>query len=376
MAPYLLGAPLIAGALAMAFAPEVGRGQAGPDRAATGPAPDIGATRPATPVCRDPGARAFDFWIGEWDVLNRNRPPDGTGFYETGRATARVYPVVGGCGIVEHWRGEAISRFIVGFSLRAYDPADDRWTLVLLWPTNGRPSFGELRGGFRHGRGEFSFQRILPAGDTVTNRFTFSDITPNSLRWEDGISRDGGRSWTGNWIMEFTRRDPVADPGLWNGPAMTTRRCPADEHRRFDPHLGEWEGVRSAPGGDSITVRGRFVRILEGCAIMERVWSPDADWEAFRVRAYEPDADRWVEYALDSEGRALVRREARTEGGGDALVFRDVSPEGGPLTRTRWVPGDDGEPGWVVEEAASAEGPWRTRFVVRLHRPLGTPFRP
>lgn len=72
--------------------------------------------------CPHPEARAFDFWIGSWDVVNRNRRPDDTRFHVTGRATYRVYPVAGGCAIVEHWRGRAIGRFIVGFSVRAYDP--------------------------------------------------------------------------------------------------------------------------------------------------------------------------------------------------------------------------------------------------------------
>lgn len=318
-------------------------------------------------LCQAPEARRFDFWIGDWNVVNRNRPPDGTGFFETGRATDRVYAVVGGCGIVEHWRGEAIGRFIVGFSIRAYDPTADEWTLALLWPTNGEPSFGELRGGFRHGRGEFSFRRVLPSGDTAVNRFTFSDIGPSSLRWENATSTDGGLSWVGNWIMEFTRRDPVADAALWNGPTVTTRRCRGEEHRRFDSHLGEWEGVRTDGGGDSTAVRAYIVPILEGCAIMERVSSEDGAWEAFRVRAYEPASDRWVEYAIESDRRVLRRREATRE---PVLVFRDVVAADGTLTRTTWSAEAEAGPRWRVEEAEGPRGPWRLRAVVRLDRPL------
>lgn len=326
-------------------------------------------------LCSEPEARVFDFWIGSWDVVNRNRPPDGTRFSETGRATDRVYPVVGGCGIVEHWRGHAISRFIVGFSVRAWDPGAGEWLLVLLWPTNGSPSFGELRGGFRHGRGEFSFRRETADGDTAIHRFTFSDITPDAFRWENATSRDGGRSWGGSWIMEFTRRDPVADPGLWHGPTTTTRRCSAEEHRRFDPYLGEWRGTRMDASGDSVPVAAHLVPILEGCAVMERVWSADGRWEAFRVRAYEPAAGQWVEYSLDSDTRMLRRREA--EPGSEMAAFRDVAagPDG-RLTRIRWQEGSEGTPIWLVEEAAGSNGPWSERAVVRLHEPLGAPFRP
>lgn len=323
--------------------------------------------------CSAPEQRAFDFWIGSWDVLNRNRRPEGVLFHETGRATNRVYAVVGGCAIVEHWRGRAISRFIVGFSLRAWDPASREWRLVLLWPTTGKPSFGELRGEFRHGRGEFSLEREGPAGDPVINRFTFSDITANSLRWENATSRDGGRSWTGSWIMEFTRRDPVADGVLWNGPSMTTRRCAGEEHRRFDSLLGEWSGERTDAEGRASPVTVELVRILEGCAVMERVRSREGNWEAFRVRAYEPDPGRWVEYGLDSERRILVRREA---GPGDDLVFRDVDPADGNLTRTRWELDGEGSPLWIVESADSPEGDWSRQASVSLGEPVGDPFRP
>jgi hypothetical protein len=128
-------------------------------------------------------SRAFDFWVGEWDVLNRNRPTEEARWYDTGRATARVYPVVAGCGIVEHWRGHAFGDFLVGFSLRAFNPASGQWELVLLWPNTGQPRFGVMAGGFRHNRGEFFMRNLTAAGDTTVTRLTFSDITPNSLRW-------------------------------------------------------------------------------------------------------------------------------------------------------------------------------------------------
>ncbi len=326
-------------------------------------------------LCPEEEARAFDFWIGEWEVLNRNRRPDGVRFHETGRATNRVYPVVGGCGIVEHWRGHAFGRFIVGFSVRSWDPAAGEWLLVLLWPTTGSPSFGELRGGFRHGRGEFSFRRETAEGDTAIHRFTFSDIRRDAFRWENATSRDGGVSWEGSWIMEFTRRDRVAGAGLWNGPSVTARRCPAEEHRRLDRYLGEWRGTRLQATGDSLPVTFHLVPILEGCAVMERARSADGRWEAFRVRAYEPETGRWVEYALDAERRTLRRREA--EPGSEALVFRDLAPgPDGRVSRTRWEADPEGAPVRVVEEATGPDGPWTRRAVVRLGEPLGAPFRP
>ena len=324
-------------------------------------------------ACQQQEARAFDFWIGEWNVVNRNRPEEGVRFDVTGRATDRVYPVVGGCGIVEHWRGDAFGRFIVGFSVRAFDPDTRDWRLVLLWPIAGPASFLELRGSFHHGRGEFFTRRLQPSGDTALTRFTFSDATSTSLRWDNATSLDGGVSWSGTWIMDFSRRDPTAEAGLLNGPTMTVSRCPTAEHRFFDRYLGEWAGNRTNAAGDSVAIRAHVVRILEGCAIMERVASIDGTWESFRVRAWDGTLDRWVEYEMNRERPTLVRREAIA---GEQLVFEAIAPSHGPLTRTRWTPGDGDRPGWTVETASQPGGPWRVETVVRLDRAVATTHPP
>lgn len=326
----------------------------------------LSSRSPESLHCTEPEARSFDFWIGEWDVLNRNRRPDGVEFHPTGRATDKVHTVVGGCAVVEHWRGDATGRYVLGFSIRAYDPRSEEWVIALLWPTTGVPSFGELRGGFRHGRGQFSHERFLADGDTVINRFVFSDIRPESLRWENGTSRDNGRSWVGHWIMEFTRR-PKTKTRLSNGPSMTTRRCPGEPHRRFDPSLGQWDGSRIAASGDTMAVRTELIRILEGCGVVERTRSQDGSWESFSVRAWEPDAERWVEYAIDSERPTLDRREAD----GTSSTFRTVGDAGGSERRVVWEPGAAGAPGWVVEERERPGAPWRLHSVLRFDHPLG-----
>jgi hypothetical protein len=41
---------------------------------------------------------------------------------------------------------------------------------------------------------------------TVLVRFVISDVTPNSARFEQAFSADGGASWETNWIAVDTRR--------------------------------------------------------------------------------------------------------------------------------------------------------------------------
>ena len=55
-----------------------------------------------------------------------------------------------------------------------------------------------------NGRGEFYDQETLN-GRAILVRFVISDITPNSCRFEQAFSNDGGKTWEVNWIAVDTR---------------------------------------------------------------------------------------------------------------------------------------------------------------------------
>ena len=321
-------------------------------------------------------SRDFDFWIGEWDVMNRNRPAEEARWYDTGSATSRVYPVVAGCGVVEHWRGHTFGEFVVGFSLRAFNPQRGQWDLVLLWPNQGNPRFGALGGGFRHNRGEFFSQNVTAEGDTTYTRFTFSDITPNSLRWQDGSSSDAGRSWESSWIMEYSRREPLYQGALLNGPSVTTLRCPGPEYRGLDFLVGEWAGgvEPDSAEAEGMGVRSNITPILDGCGVMEKVTAVGqaSAWEVFRVWAYERGSDRWVEYRLDTRWPILQRLEAEVPAAGAPWIFQTVRPEprDGDL-RVTMNRGMDGTVTWDEDRYNATTGGWETRPTVAYAERLG-----
>lgn len=319
--------------------------------------------------CPEPEARQFDFWLGEWDVQNHNRPPNSDNWFATGQATNRVYTVLGGCAVVEHWRGYAFPQagHIVGFSVRAWNPDAGRWEAALYWPIGPNAAFGTPSGGADGDNLVLTNQFSGPDGSTVHSRLLFTDIAEDSFTWTNGISRDGGDTWQASWRMEFTRR-PRSAAGLWNGPSMSTEHCPQPAHRTFDRYLGEWAGTRIDADGDSTAVRTWLVRILEGCAVMVRTWAEDGSWERFAVRAYDANLDRWVEYALSSDARALRRSEWDPHSGQRA--FAAVEPADGTYTRMRWTT-EDGGLQRIVERAPSADGPWTTAYELRFTTRMG-----
>lgn len=215
-------------------------------------------------------ARQFDFWIGEWDVNLRIKQEDSS-WADRVKSKANIYRILDGKAILELWNADTIK----GYSLRYFDSEKKKWILMLNWPGKNRSGSSSLSGMFRHGRGEFFSTRKNQAGQEVISRYTFSDITATSLRWDDAFSSDGGKTWTNNWIMEFSRS---ADQSEWPAPGRNLHtyengaRCDLAEFRVFEQLIGTWHGemrLESQDGNSAIVpVELNGYKVLDGCAVM------------------------------------------------------------------------------------------------------------
>ena len=88
-------------------------------------------------------------------------------------------------------------------SLRLYNPQSRQWSLNTANSRDGIlsvPTIGE----FKNGRGEFYDQEPFN-GRIILVRNVWSEITPNSCRFEQAFSGDGGKTWEVNWIAEDVR---------------------------------------------------------------------------------------------------------------------------------------------------------------------------
>lgn len=129
--------------------------------------------------CEGEGHRAFDFWLGAWEVT-----VDGelAGHNEVRR-------VAGGCGLLESWRSAGGG---AGSSVNFYDPTDDRWHQVWVGSSGSRL---RLEGG-REGRSMvLSGERLGSDEDTIRDRITWTPLEGGAVRqvWE--VSADGGEGW-------------------------------------------------------------------------------------------------------------------------------------------------------------------------------------
>jgi len=161
---------------------------------------------PAAPAprARD-GAHDFDFNFGLWKThIRRFADP----FANDPRAielhgTVTVRKIWDGRGQIEEIEADGPQGHWEGLTTFLYNPAARQWVQTFADSRDGvltTPLVGE----FREGRGELYAQESF-RGRTLLIRGTWSDIKPDSHRFEEDFSADGGRTWIPAFIGELTR---------------------------------------------------------------------------------------------------------------------------------------------------------------------------
>jgi hypothetical protein len=166
---------------------------------------DTSKTKPQhTPTERD-GQHDFDFEIGTWKTHLRRLldPLTGSTTWVEYEGTSVVRKVWNGRANLVELVADGPAGHFEGLNLRLYNPQSHQWSLNFANSKSGTlspPTIGE----FKNGRGEFFAQETLN-GRAILVRFVISDITPDSCRFEQAFSDDGGKTWEVNWIATDTR---------------------------------------------------------------------------------------------------------------------------------------------------------------------------
>ena len=146
------------------------------------------------------GQHDFDFEIGTWKthVKRLLHPLTGSNTWVEYDGTTVVRKVWNGRANLVELVMDGPAGHFEGLSLRLYNPETRQWSLNFSNINSGtlsQPTIGE----FKNGRGEFYDQETLN-GRAIFVRFVITDITPNSCRFEQSFSDDGGKTWEVNWI--------------------------------------------------------------------------------------------------------------------------------------------------------------------------------
>jgi len=141
------------------------------------------AAQAPAPACTSAEHRAFDFWVGRWDVYRTD-----TDALVAHSLVERMYD---GCAIRENWMPHGRAG---GGSLSSYDPAARRWRQTWVDSANGHAAF---EGGIEAGAMVLTgrWRGYGGPGTEVLARMRYTRQDGRGVVQRVEASDDGGRSW-------------------------------------------------------------------------------------------------------------------------------------------------------------------------------------
>jgi hypothetical protein len=331
-------------------------------------------------AARRDGQHDFDFELGTWHThLTRlDHPLSGSTKWITYDGTSVVSRVWGGRANLVELEVDGPGGHLEGLSLRLYNPAARQWSLNFANSGSGelsQPTIGE----FKDGRGEFYDQEPFQ-GRAILIRNVFTNITPDSYRFEQAFSDDGGKTWELNWIATDTRVPEDSITAL--RPPVPPRDSTAGSVglRDFDFEFGTWaiqvrRLVRAASGPDTWATPAGYVHLVRevwgGRASLAEleVDDPAPRFAGLMLRLYDPHDHLWrIYWAGSAEGVVEAPLVGRFTGGRGEFFDQEIRQ--GNAVFVRVVYSDITPTSFHTEQAISADGgaTWKPNLVQTFTR--------
>jgi hypothetical protein len=178
-----------------------------PDESDKLPAPQSSeAAKTKSQQAAQGGQQDFDFYFGTWKqhLKRLMNPLTGSTTWTEFDGTIVTRKVWDGRANLNEFEGEGPTGHIEGLTLRLYNPQTHQWSLYWANSKAGTLNLPPNVGEFKNGRGEF-FSQDTFHDRVILVRYVWSDITPNSVHFEQSFSDDGGKTWEVNWISNVIR---------------------------------------------------------------------------------------------------------------------------------------------------------------------------
>jgi hypothetical protein len=167
-----------------------------------------GVASTAQPESLHDGQHDFDFNIGTWKthIKRISDPFSGAGQYIELNGTVTVRKVWDGRAQLEEIEADGPNGHWEGMTLFLYNPEAHQWSQSFVGSKSGVLNAPQI-GAFKDGRGEL-FASDTYKDRSILVRAVWSDIKPDSHRFEESYSNDGGKTWAPAFIAELTRIQP------------------------------------------------------------------------------------------------------------------------------------------------------------------------
>jgi hypothetical protein len=226
-------------------------------------------------------------------------------------------------------------------------------------------------GKFVNGRGEF-FDQEDYQGQSIFVRWVWT-ASPDSPRWEQAFSVDGGRTWETNRIVTYTRVDRASPTGA---PEPLPLPVGAEEAgpRGFDFEIGSWN-IHLKRRLHPLTGSTTWVD-FDGTSVTRKAWNNRAEIEEFEtqnssghvvgltLRLFNPQTHQWRLYWANSDdGRMVEPQIGEIKNGVGEFYAQDIFHDKAILVRFVWTKMNSAVPHF--EQAFSDDGgkTWEVNWI-------------
>ncbi len=242
---------------------------------------------PDAKPCTRPEYRQFDFWVGDWNVTEKDAA--------TSTAHVRVDRILGGCVLREHYEDDTGA---VGESFSTYDVGRRVWHQT--WVTN-RGRLLTIEGGEQEGGMRLAGSYYLENGDEVRVRGIWSPMGSN-VRETAVTSSDAGKTWKPWFDLVFRPRKEATGSDGQEDDATAVARL--DDAYQAAVKQNDAEQIDHILSDDFVLVTGSG-KIVNKQAILEEARSRTTIYE------HQEDSERTVRLLGDT---ALVTARLRVKG--------------------------------------------------------------
>jgi hypothetical protein len=143
----------------------------------------------------------FDAQHGSWRTTVRRllKPLEGSADWAEYEGTTVVHPLLGGRANVAELDVSGPRGRIQGVSVRLFDTRARRWTIRYANVASGVLDSG-IAGGFAGGRRGVFYGPDTWNGRPIVVRFVVEVVDPQTIRFEQSFSANGGTDWELNWV--------------------------------------------------------------------------------------------------------------------------------------------------------------------------------
>ena len=331
------------------------------------------------------GSHDFDFNIGVWHTQIKRvlDPLSGSSDSMALNGTVTVRKTWGGRAQLEEIEAEGPNGHWEGMTLFLYNPQSHQWSQTFMDSKSATLSAPTI-GSFKDGRGEL-FNQDTFNGKSILVRGVWSEIKPDSHRYEESYSADGGKSWHPAFIAKLTREKQAAptDSGADPGPTdVDTSNASPDGQRDFDFDFGTWK-THSMRLLHPLTGSKDWVD-MDGVSIVKKVWDGRANLaeysadgtaghvELMALRWFNPTTHEWnIDFATPKVGTLGVPGVGQFKNG--RVDFYDYELIDGKSVLVRFSMWSTGPDTAQSEQAFSDDGgkTWEVNWINKYSRVKG-----